>query len=74
MLRVAGVTGRTPAQPLRVISWASAANHTPVSHLVPDPSNVPSQHGVLVPEHQQLSILGRVSAQYQDSEAKDTAH
>ena len=30
----------------------------PVGGLVPDPPGVPAQHRVLMPEHQQLSILG----------------
>jgi hypothetical protein len=42
----------------------------PVGWLVPHPAGVPAQHRVLVPEHQQLSILRRVSAEHQDSQAK----
>jgi len=42
----------------------------PVGRLVPDPGGVPAQHRVLVPEHQQLSVLRQVLAGYQDSQAE----
>jgi hypothetical protein len=42
----------------------------PVGRLVPDPAGVPAQHRVLVPEHQQLSILRQVPAEHQDSQAE----
>jgi hypothetical protein len=45
----------------------------PVSGLVPHPPGVPAQHRVLVPEHQQLSILSQVPAEYQDGEGGYTA-
>jgi len=35
----------------------------PISRLVPDPPGVPPQHRVLMPEHQQLSILSQVLAE-----------
>jgi hypothetical protein len=35
---------------------------------------VPPQHRVLVPEHEQFSILGQVSAEYQDGEAQYSAN
>jgi len=31
---------------------------------------VPAQHRVLVPEHEQLGILGPVTAEYQDGQAE----
>jgi hypothetical protein len=34
---------------------------------------VPAQHRVLVPEHQQLGILGRVAAEHQDGQAEHPA-
>ncbi len=37
----------------------------PVARLVLHPADVPAQHRVLVPEHQQLSILGPVGAEHQ---------
>jgi hypothetical protein len=35
---------------------------------------VPPQHRVFVPEHEQFSILGQVSAEYQDGEAEYPAN
>jgi len=35
---------------------------------------VPAQHRVLVPEHQQLSILRQIPAEYQDSQAEYPAN
>ena len=46
----------------------------PVSWLVPDPVGVPAQHGVLVPEHQQLSLLRLVPTECQDSQAEYPAN
>ena len=46
----------------------------PVSWLVSDPAGVAAQHRVLVPEHQQLSILRLVPAEHQDSEAEYPAN
>ena len=42
----------------------------PVGRLVPYPADVPAQHRVLVPEHQQLSILRPVAAEHQDGQAE----
>jgi hypothetical protein len=42
----------------------------PVARLVPHPADVPAQHRVLVPEHQQFSILRPVPAERQDSQAQ----
>ena len=67
---IASVTGRTSLQRLRGRSRASAANHTRSARLVPHPAGVPTQHHVLVPEHQQLSILRQVSAEHQDGQAE----
>jgi hypothetical protein len=50
------------------MSRASAANHTRVGRLVPDLAGVPAQHRVLVPEHQQLSILRQVTAEHQEGQ------
>jgi hypothetical protein len=65
---VAGVTGKISVQRLRGRSRASAANHTRPGRLVPDPASVAAQHRVLVPEHQQFSILRQVLTEHQDSE------
>jgi hypothetical protein len=45
----------------------------PVSRLVPDPAGVPPQYRVLMPQHQQLSILRQVTAEHQDGQAEHTA-
>ena len=42
----------------------------PVSWLVPDPADVAEQNRVLVPKHQQFSILRQVLTEYQDGQAK----
>ena len=42
----------------------------PVGRLVPHPAGVPPQYRVLVPEHQQLSILRQVAAEDQDGQAE----
>jgi hypothetical protein len=42
----------------------------PVGLLVPYAADVAAQHGVLVPEHQQFSILHPVTAEHQDSHAE----
>jgi hypothetical protein len=42
----------------------------PVGRLVPHPADVPAQHRVLVPEHQQFSILRQVAAEHQDGQAE----
>jgi hypothetical protein len=68
--RVGGVTGKIPVRRLRGRSRASVANPHPVGRLVPHPPDVAAQHCVLVPEHQQLSILGAVAAEHQDSQAE----
>ena len=46
----------------------------PVRWLVPDPAGVPAQDRVLVPQHQQLSILRHVPAEQQDSQAEYPAN
>ena len=53
---VAGVTGKTSAQRLQGMSRASAANHTRSAGST-EPRQRSAQHRVLVPEHQQLSVL-----------------
>ena len=42
--------------------------------VVQDPAGVAAQHRVLVAEHEQLSILRQVPAEYQDSEAEYPAN
>jgi hypothetical protein len=42
----------------------------PVARLVPHPVGMPSQHRVLVPEHQQLSIPRLIPAEHQHSQAE----
>jgi hypothetical protein len=46
----------------------------PVGRLVPHPADVAAQDGVLVPEHEQLSVLRQVPAEYQDSQAEYPAN
>ena len=46
----------------------------PVGWLVTHPASVAAQHRVLVPEHQQLSILRQVLAEYQDGDAEYPAN
>ena len=45
----------------------------PVGRLVPHPAGVPPQDRVLVPEHQQLSLLRQVAAEHQDGQAEHPA-
>ena len=45
----------------------------PVSRLIPYPAGRPSQDRVLVPEHQQFSILRQVTAAHQDGQAEHPA-
>ena len=55
-------------------SQARQTSGTPqVSRLIPYPADVPPQYRVLMPEHQQLSILGQVTAEHQGSRAEHTA-
>jgi hypothetical protein len=42
----------------------------PVGWLVPRPADLPPQYRVLMPEHQQLSILRQVTAEHQDGQAE----
>ncbi len=42
----------------------------PVGRLVPHPAGVPPQYRVLMPEHQQLSILRHGTAEHQDGQAE----
>ena len=65
---VAGQTERTSAQRLRGTSRASARNHArwPGSHR----TRPATQHRVLVPEHQKLSILHPVVAAQHDNQAE----
>jgi hypothetical protein len=66
---VAGMTGKTSVQRLRGMSRASAASHTRSAGSY---RTRPAwrQYRVLVPEHQQLSVLRQVLAGYQDSQAE----
>jgi hypothetical protein len=70
---VAGVTGKTWAQRLRGTSRASAANQARSAGFVPHPVGVPAQYRVLMPEHEQLSILRHVTAEHQDGQAEHPA-
>ena len=69
---VAGVTGKTSAQRLRGTSRARD-EPGPVSRLIPYPAGLPPQDHVLVPEHQQFSILRQVTAAHQDGQAEHPA-
>ena len=51
-------------------SWGESFGRSTVGRLVPDLGGVSAQHRVLVPEHQQLSVLRQVRAGYQDSQAE----
>jgi len=62
---VAGVTGKPSAQRLARYEPRQRGEPHPVGRLVPDLAGVPAQHRVLVPEHQQLSVLRQVLAEYQ---------
>jgi hypothetical protein len=42
----------------------------PVSWLVPHPAGLPPQYRVLMPEHQQLSILRQATVEHQDDQAE----
>jgi hypothetical protein len=46
----------------------------PVGRLIPNPAHMPAQYRVLVPEHQQLSILPQVAMEHQDGQAEYSAH
>ena len=69
---VAGVTGKTPVQRLRGRSRASAASHAR-SAGANRIGRLAAQHGILVPEREQLSILRPVAAAQQDSQAENAA-
>jgi len=45
----------------------------PVGWLVADPADLAAQHRVLVPEHQELGVLGRLTPG-QHQAAEQTAH
>ena len=45
----------------------------PVRRLVPDPAGLPPQYSVLMPQHQQLSILGHITTEHQDHQAEHPA-
>jgi hypothetical protein len=67
---IGSTASRTPESlvPLEMsILWKMAA---PVGRLVPRPAGVPPQHRVLMPEHQQLSILRQVTAEHQAVQAE----
>ena len=65
---VAGVTGKTPAQCSRGISRVSAVNHTRSAGSYGIRPACRRSTPVLVPEHQQFSLLGQVPAEHQDGE------
>ena len=71
---VAGATGKISAQRLQGYEPCQRCEPHPVSWLVPDPADVAAQHRVLMPEYQQLSILHRVPADCQDSQAEYPAN
>ena len=66
---VAGVTGKTSVQPLRGMSRASAVNHTRSVGSYGS-GQVAAQHRVLMPEHEQLSILLLVATAPQGGQAE----
>ena len=46
----------------------------PVARLVADPTDLAAQHRVLVPEHQELGILGHLTPGKHHHTAEQTAH
>ena len=72
---VAGVTGKISVQRLRgrSLSRASAANQARSAGSYRTRRACPAQHRVLVPEYQQLGILGPVAAEHQDGQAEYAA-
>ena len=60
-------------RPARYEPCQSGEPH-PVGGLVTHPADVAAQHRVLVPEHEQLSILRQVPAEHEDSEAEYPAN
>jgi hypothetical protein len=71
---VAGVTAKTPVQRLRGMSRVSAASHARSAGWYRTRVGVAAQHRVLVPEHQQFSVLRQVCAECQDSQAEYPAN
>jgi len=70
----ASVTGKISVQRLRGKKPGQRGEAHPVSRLVPHTPGVTAQHRVLVPEHQQLSLLRPVPAEHQDSQAEYPAN
>jgi hypothetical protein len=68
--RVAGVTGKIPAQRRRGMNHVSAVNQARSAGSYRTPAGLAAQHRVLVAEHQDLSVLRLVPAEYQDSDAE----
>ncbi|HEY5356803.1 MAG TPA: hypothetical protein VIJ82_03805 [Streptosporangiaceae bacterium] len=66
-----GCDRKAPAQRRRGMNRVSAGEPGPVSWLVPDPAVRAAQHHVLVAEHEDLSVLRLVPAEYQDGNADD---
>jgi len=79
---------RQPAVPGQQRSWRHREDLTPalawyeprqrgepgpVGRLIPHPADVPPQYRVLLPEHQQLSILRQLTAKCQDGQAEHPA-
>jgi hypothetical protein len=46
----------------------------PVARLVADPADLAAQYGVLVPEHQELGILGHLTPRQHHEAVEQTAH
>jgi hypothetical protein len=71
---VAGVTANTSPHRRRGISRDSAASHSRFGWLVADPADLAAQHRVLVPEHQELGILGHLAPGQHHQAAEQAAH
>ncbi len=70
---VAGITEKTSAPAPARYKPRQRGEPGPVGRLIPHPADVSAQHRVLVPEHQQLSILRQVATEYQDGQAEYSA-
>ncbi len=71
---VAGVIGKDFGPAAAGEEPCQRSEPHPVGRLVPYPAGVAAQHRVLVPEHQQFSILRQVLTEHQDSEAEYPAN
>jgi hypothetical protein len=69
-----GVTTNTSAHRRRGISRDSAESHSRSAGWVADPADLAAQHRVLVPEHQELGVLGHLTLGQHHQTAEQTAN